>query len=237
MKTLSTTLLLSVFAANSFAQPATKRMSLDMGEGCHISVKVPPKAEGGALRADPEKNVRGRASIGVTAPPRATRVAYEDVFGMTLGCYDVTENLTDGYPVRYDEVQRKWVKDMDRFLEKQVWKDELTKEDRRQYSAAVKFYGLSPLNAHGFAFTQDDMIGDERGRRRHMRYCLFRAQKAVCGESTVALLSDIKRDRRNDLTQYALRILRSIEFVSDVGPAARSLTEEELGGSINSCAR
>ena len=82
----------------------------------------------------------------------------------------------------------------------------------------MRFYALESINAKGWAVTEEDKIGDEAGRAKRLHYCLVREQKALCGHGDMGYVQDIRRHPQNDLTNYTLRILRSIEFVDE--PAA-----------------
>jgi hypothetical protein len=200
------------------AEEPLKMVDMDMGI-CRVRLQLPNRAV--VNSEGPGMGELGSGGIGIAKPPRAQTLPYEDELVLGFGCYEnLISELTDGYPVRFDALQGKWVKDMDRFFDKQVWRDELTPKDRKQYTDAVRVFEIRTRTALGFAFTQDDLIGDERGRRRQMRYCIFHVKKALCGESTMALLPLIHRNRKNDLTPYALRILRSIEFLPDVAVPA-----------------
>ncbi|GIX23872.1 MAG: hypothetical protein KatS3mg122_1103 [Caldimonas sp.] len=105
---------------------------------------------------------------------------------------------------------------------------ELDPEFKRTLDRAVRFFELRSVNATGYAVTQDDVIGDERGRRRVLDYCLFHKAKAVCSsfDTRMGYVPDIRRNPKNDLTPYALKILRSIEFIDDATtPAAPAASQ------------
>ena len=87
-------------------------------------------------------------------------------------------------------------------------------------SKAFHFYDLVAINSQGWALTIDDTFGDERFRRRQLSYCLIYEAKAICGQNFMGSLWDIQRDKRADLTPYALKVLRSIEFLEDAPPPA-----------------
>ena len=106
-------------------------------------------------------------------------------------------------------VQRGWA----RFdAASQTWQPNLDPEEKAQLKGAFHFYPLQAANKSGWAVTVDDMTGDENGRRRTLHYCLLNPPKALCGNGDVGYLKD---GRKGDLTEYALRILRSIEFLPD----------------------
>ena len=86
----------------------------------------------------------------------------------------------------------------------------------------MRFYSLESINAKGWAVTEEDKIGDEAGRAKRLHYCLVREQKALCGQGDMGYVQDIRRHPQNDLTNYTLRILRSIEFVDEPAAVAAS---------------
>ena len=86
----------------------------------------------------------------------------------------------------------------------------------------MHFYPLEAINAKGWAVTEEDKIGDESGRTKRLHYCLVHDQKALCGQGDMGYVQDIRRHPRNDLTNYTLRILRTIEFIDEPAAAAPS---------------
>ena len=85
---------------------------------------------------------------------------------------------------------------------------------------AFRYYDLTSINTQGWAITYDDISGDERSRRRVLSDCLIYESKAICGQDLMGYLPDIQRNKRADLTPYALKVLRSIEFLEDAPPPA-----------------
>ncbi len=195
----------------------TKTMLLDMGEGCRIRVEAPIEAQGGALRAQPDKNVQGRANIGITSPPRAKKAPYEDVFGLRFSCFDISNEV----------VQSGWAtKNTDG-----SWRLNLSPHDKTYYKPGnIAIHEVATPNASGWAVHVDDMIGDERARRRRLFYCVTHEEKAVCGNSFMGYLPEIHRHSKNDLTPYALRILRSIEFLDDTAGSVPPVAAPSLPG-------
>ena len=130
-----------------------------------------------------------------------------------LGCYHVNEKLFIGAPVQFDESKKQWVKRVENavpFRGPDFTPDEVKKLDK-----AIRVYNLESVNATGYAFTEDEQTGEESGRSRVLHYCLVRAQKALCGQGEMGYVQDIRRHPQNDLTNYTLRILRSIEFIDE----------------------
>jgi hypothetical protein len=134
-----------------------------------------------------------------------------------LVCYPETDEQTAFPVVRFDKEKNKWVKDATAW-EKEA--DESTDLDHRKHlQKLIKttvVYDIQAVNSQGWAMTQEDLIGDESIRRRMLHYCLIHSPKALCGEGEVGYLKD---GRKGDLTDYALKILRSIEFLEDEPPA------------------
>ncbi len=201
------------------ADNPTKTAVLDMGPGCRIRMEVPQKAGYGAV--PPQDGFPGRGGITIENPLNLQRKTYIEPFYLRFFCHDADqEGLSESAPVRYDGVLGAWHKDMQKLYALYTQPDEAF---RRTLDRAVRVYDMTSVNAQGFAFTLDDVIGDERGRLRHFRYCLFKGVKAICGQTHVGLLADIRRNPRHDLTTYALKILRSIEFIDEAaagGPLA-----------------
>jgi hypothetical protein len=77
---------------------------------------------------------------------------------------------------------------------------------------AIQIFNVTAINASGFLSTIDDTIGDERRREKRAHFCLYHPPKALCGYGVVGYLAD---GPRSDLTQRALEIVRTIEFLPD----------------------
>lgn len=97
---------------------------------------------------------------------------------------------------------------------------------------ALRAYTLQSINAHGFAFTEEDVTGDERWRIRFLDYCLFHAEMALCGRGEVGYVAD---GPKGDLTDYVLQILRSIEFLPTPPPTPPSMaaSASAVQGSVS----
>lgn len=138
-------------------------------------------------------------------------------------CYTATDpdpskpNLADGLSVNFDVKANRWVKDRSRF-EAHLRAQGMEEEWVKKYADADRFYELTTQTAKGFAMTRDDVIGDESRRERHLHYCLIREPKAICGQGVMGTLKGIKKRPKTDLTSYALKILRTIEFVDEDPP-------------------
>jgi hypothetical protein len=126
-------------------------------------------------------------------------------------CYDSSDkSLFDGQPVRYDEQEKKWVRDIKRRFSP-IDDDDL----KHALDKAIRFHELKAVNAQGYAYTEDDVIGDEDSRVRMLHFCLIHPPKALCGKGE---MGSLKAGKKADLTSYSLQILRSVEFLDDPPP-------------------
>jgi hypothetical protein len=141
-------------------------------------------------------------------------------------CYDAKKiEWLNEMPLRFDTERREWVPDIEKRLQwaasagGQEGADPEYKELRRN---ALRAYTVKSVNAQGFAFTEEDVTGEEKWRTRFIEYCLFHAEVALCGRGEVGYVA---QGPRGDLTDYVLQILRSIEFLPNdpsVAPPAAS---------------
>jgi hypothetical protein len=212
-------LVLSAAMANARTptqEEPTNTAVLDMGPGCRIKLQVPTKAEYGAV--GPKPGYEGEGGITVENPLNLKRNAYIEPFYLRFICHDADPRaLSRGLPVRYDPHANVWRRDMQNLYDSNGV--DLDDDFKKTLEGAVRFYELRSVNASGFAVTQDDVIGDENTRRRVLDYCLFHDKKAVCSsfDTRMGYLPQIRRNPKNDLTPYALKILRSIEFIDEAG--------------------
>ena len=88
-------------------------------------------------------------------------------------------NVLDQEPVRHDSEANRWVPDIDKYVR---WvSGSPDPEFEAKVRAAVRVYPLESVNARGYAFTDEDVIGEEKWRVRRITYCLFREEVALCG--------------------------------------------------------
>ena len=213
-------ILVGLSAALSHAAPLappTKSAVLSMGAGCRVALQVPIEAEVGS--AGPAPGIPGRGGLSSPLPPTSKRNTYLEPFSLRFVCHDASdENLLTGRPVAFDPSSGKWR----RYFPNRIQganNPGMTLQEERLLDRAIRFYELSSKNAQGFAYTEDMTVGDERYRARKLHYCLIHPPKAICGDSEVGNLNDIRRSLKNDLTPYALQILRSVEFLDDAQPS------------------
>jgi hypothetical protein len=199
----------------------TKIAVLDMGPGCRIQLIVPRSAR---VSGSPEGG--GSGSVTIENPRRLVTKRYIEPFWLGFICHDADpQELSKGLPVRYDPEAKVWRRDMQNLYDSNGF--ELDAEVKKALEGAVRFYELRSVNASGFAVTQDDVIGDENTRRRVLDYCLFHEKKAVCSsfDTRMGYLPQIRQQPQHDLTPYALKILRSIEFIDEAAEAVRPSSE------------
>lgn len=136
---------------------------------------------------------------------------YASKMPFQMGCFENSDKIAEGSPTRFNGATKKWVRHFEGRISGAnnagLSPSELKKLDR-----AIHFFELSSVNASGFAYTEDDVTGEERYRVRWLHYCLIRPPTALCGTGNMGLLKD---GPKADLTSYAMRILRSVEFLDD----------------------
>lgn len=81
--------------------------------------------------------------------------------------------------------------------------------ERQLVAPVSRIYQLRSKNATGFLKTTDQINGEENQRVRFYGFCLFHADKAVCGEGQSMRLAEPK----GNYLPYILRVLQSVSFV------------------------
>jgi hypothetical protein len=201
-------LIFSVSAADVARHPAEpiKTAVIDMGPDCRIRLAVPRNAR---VSGSPEGGGSGSATI--DEPPRARPKDYLDPLRFRFACHDAdSEVVTQGWGKRASSGE---------------WVASVSPADEPLFKGALRMHQVHAVNASGWAVAVDDVIGDERYRLRRLYYCVIHTSKAVCGHSEMGLLPDIRRNMKNDLTPYALKILRSIEFIEHPAQAAPAASQ------------
>ncbi|MFN3297568.1 hypothetical protein [Caldimonas sp.] len=191
---------------NRPAAPSIKAVQIDMGPGCRIRLVVPAAAR---VSGSPERG--GSGSVTVENPLGLVTKRYVAPFWLPFICHDADSKVvTDGWGKR---------------LSNGEWVASVPEADEVLFKGATRAHQVHAVNASGWAVAVDDVIGEERYRSRKLYYCVIHTVKAVCGHSEMGLLAEIRRNPRHDLTTYALKILRSIEFIEDAVPAAPSASQ------------
>lgn len=202
MKLLTYLMLLAIssviFAAEKTNEPI-RRLEANLGGGCHIAATMPiTKGVDSGL---------GDAGFRVQPLPASWKSDMGEMY-FSLRCLD-TEGLHTSSLAKFNSATNQWEKDLDgRF-------GEMTADERVMLDSATKLINISAVNARGYAAIEDDTIGEETSRQRRVSFCLLHEPKSICGGGFVGMLNDPK----SDLTERALEIIRTIEFLPDV-PAA-----------------
>ena len=204
-------LLLSLTVqANDAAFKKTHQVFANMGPGCNVRIRMPTTAE---FTVTYSKNA-GEGGLGLKIEnPFHLNSDNPNFQPFYLGftCYAADKKrLSQGEPVRYNDQTKKWERDITNRFES--WYSE---EGKKELDRASHFYELNAMNANGYAYTEDDTIGDEQWRQRHLHYCVIKDAKALCGNGDMGYL---RNGKKWDLTPYALQILRSIDFSDDAPP-------------------
>ena len=187
------TAAMPVGAANSLPE-LTLDVKANMGPGCNIRLTIPITSEFPISYSN--ESGQGGGSVILRHLPKA--ISQGTMF-LGLICYRDDDGTVQRGWARFDSAS-------------QAWKPNLDPEEEKQLKGAFHFYPLQAANRSGWAVTVNDINGDESTRHRTLHYCLINPPKAICGHGDVGYLKD---GRKGDLTDYALKILRSIEFLPD----------------------
>lgn len=187
----------------------TERMVANLGKRCRIAAHILPSRDGG-LGGDPKT---GYGGIGINPIPKEWRSNLGSV-GFQLTCLDAEVVFEKTGEASFDPEDGLWKKDVERRIKSLGYavSPQEYKKTYRNFDNAIRVYNITAVNAKGFASTEDDTTGDERKRVRHMGFCLINQSKSLCGEGVVGYLAD---GPKSDLTQRALEIIRTIEFLPD----------------------
>ncbi|MBB3214921.1 hypothetical protein FHW67_004247 [Herbaspirillum sp. Sphag1AN] len=201
--------------ANDTAFKRTKKHEANMGPGCNVSLKIP--VTGKITIRFSKHDGKGGGKLTVENPLNLKTKEYIAPFYFGFTCYSVDDGEINLDPVRFDTARNEWVRDIDKRIAATgtQWSEESMMNLRRDFARAIKLYPLNNINARGYAYTEDDLNGDEEGRQRTLYYCLIRNAKTLCGRGKMGYLEEGKK---GDLTPYVLEMLRSIEFLEDADP-------------------
>ena len=163
------------------------------------------------MTSSPEN--QGSGGITVPNPRHLVSKEYIEPFYLGFSCYDENAKIVGAGPVKFNEKKKKWVRYFPNRLKGEGV--EYSNEENLELDRAIHFFELAAVNAQGYAYTEDDIIGEESGRLRKLHYCLIHPPKAVCGDGDMGYLVD---GPKGDLTRYALKILSGIEFLNEAAP-------------------
>ncbi len=191
----------------------TKRVEVNSGVGCRIAMTLPA-----------DSFVPGGVSVafsrGVTVGdplPKSWKANLNELY-FSLSCKSSDDPETNDASVRLNPKTGVWEKDFRKWVREVLRPDlygERPKEELKVLDKAIRVLNLKAANATGYASIEEATTGDEFGRERRMIFCLFHPPKAICGGGVVGVLRD---GSKGDLTQHALKIIQSIEFLPDVKP-------------------
>jgi len=193
---------------------APSRVETNLGPGCNVAAMVPITGVFSGIGGDAKTGLGG---LSVNPLPKEWHSEMEAI-GFSLSCRDLDDPRVAGkpLPLKYDESTGHWTKDMSDWIKyAQSLPDQFDRDSEFENINATDILHIDAINSKGWAMTQKDTIGEERGRRHSMSFCLLHPPKAICGAGVTGYLADPK----SDLTERALEIIRTIEFLPDV-PAA-----------------
>jgi hypothetical protein len=203
--------LFLAFAQSAIAAPEQlERVEISL-KGCHIAMTLPK----GNTRnyATPEETAKSATGgFGVEKLPASWKSNMGEMY-FSLECMDKNDpNLMQPSGV-LNSTTNTWGKDPDymrSYLTTSIEAYERNKAE--EIIETTQVYDIKAVNGHGWADTYVYLIGDEQYRQRSMSFCIFHDSKALCGNGKVAYVNE----PQGDLTQHALEILRTIEFLPDV---------------------
>jgi hypothetical protein len=170
-------------------------LSADIGApGCSISLK---DFYGGHVEGGADNNAwywTDRPPVHSTLGPR---LVIEFACGQASEGYAEAHDRAQMYGASWDSATKGWVP---------YYEDDSEKE---LLSPVTRIYQLKSENAAGFIRTTDETNGEERLRVRSYKYCLFHADKAICGAGeSMRLMRPAE-----DYLPLIIRVLHSVKFV------------------------
>ncbi|MDR0480465.1 MAG: hypothetical protein LBG66_01110 [Gallionellaceae bacterium] len=196
----------------------TQRRIADLGAGCRFAVEL-ILSERGGIGEYPET---GEGIIAINPRPYPQGGFSDDStsgFSLQLTCKNEGNPYAPQIFGFYDKSVGKWIKDEQK-LPKELMKQQgydissyVSPEDEApfdRYAKTFRVYNITAKNAPGWAYTYKDIDWDEKTRQKHLNFCIYHANKVLCGFGDVGYLEE---GAEGDLTQRALEIIRSIEFL------------------------
>ncbi|MCB5207472.1 hypothetical protein [Methylovorus mays] len=210
-KHLSLLAFLSVsFPAIANDNTPTIRVETNLGKGCHIAATL-PKGEHSGIGSW-EQHL---GAFHVEPLPASWKSNMGEMY-FSRECMDSNHPELMQPSGILNPTTKKWEKDPD-YLRSYLTTstDAHAREKIEEIIETMQVYDIKAVNGHGWADTHIYLNGDQQTRQGYMRFCIFHASKALCGHGAVGYVSIPD----SDLTQHAIEILRTIEFLPDV-PAA-----------------
>jgi len=189
------------------AYPQLAPIVENLGPGCRVRFDGPVRAARFSnlpgFDSDGKKNeswVNGSIGFVMRGLPH-----WDGDWSFGLSCYPSNDTKGIDGVAKYDLERKRWV------INSSV--NEGIKD------ANIKFLSVEARNAQGWMFVHDDVAIDESKRCRHVQYCLYHGDRALCGEADVGCLKDISRHTSADRTPYVKKMLSSVEFLLDAEPS------------------
>ncbi|KAF0843986.1 hypothetical protein FNL37_1421 [Methylovorus glucosotrophus] len=204
------TLIFALGHQAAFAAPTNERVSVVFGKGCNIAVTLPHTRHGGIGNGgDPDSQEGG---MEVNPLPASWKSNMGRMY-FSLECMNKNDpNLMQPSGV-LNSTTNTWGKDPDYMRSYLTTSTEAYERNKaEEIIETTQVYDIKAVNGHGWADTYVYLIGDEQYRQRSMSFCIFHDSKALCGNGKVAYVNE----PQGDLTQHAIEILRTIEFLPDV---------------------
>lgn len=197
------------------AYPALVPAVANMGPGCRVRLDIPLNSEFGVSYAEPDKanalatrhQQFGGGGFGVASRWLPfDRGCASCLWHVGFTCYHKDSDIAQGDIVMRDSGSGDWVVRPER--------SDLLPSAFPEYRLTV--YQIKSINAEGWAITTD--VTATNHPQRLLDFCIYKGNRAICGNSNVADLEVSRRYPLADRTQYVLKILRSINFLDDVSP-------------------
>jgi hypothetical protein len=196
-----------------------KRAQADMGKGCNISINLPVSKEGWLVGGAATRS----GGLGVSPLPESWKSKLSELY-IDLNCKTAIEPDAEGAKLidsgaKYNRQTKQWEKHLDSWFSPS---DLIDPESRVDADKETRLINLQAIDSRGYAQLTYQSFGDEWFRLRQMYFCLFKAERALCGQGNVAYLGD---GARGDLTPHVLKILKSVQFLDDVSEATPEATK------------
>lgn len=169
----------------------------NLGPGCRFKIKIP---SGSNFNYRYQNNqYKGIAEFSIKMP---SNFSDDGTWGGGFGCYRIDDK----------KFQQIWMATSPQ-NGRMPNPSDFIKNFKNEEGAT--FIPIKSINSEGWALTYDDTAGDEKYRLRHLRYCLIKNKNAICGGSEIGYIDFLNNKNNIDVSFYALKILRSIEFLEE----------------------